>query len=91
MEATRNSPKIHEDFANIDTLSQPATTEVLGSALKAGMVLVDELGCPTAGLDHKIRALRNSGSAAFLVADFDRGGWRQDHFHRNVRFTVVAR
>lgn len=82
---------IHASFADVDTLSQPATVEVRGAYLQAGMVLVDELGCPTAGLDHRIRATRNSGSVAFLVADLDRGGWTQQHFHRNHRFTVVAK
>lgn len=47
------------------------SVEVTGDKLRAGMVLVDELGCPSAGLDHKTRAPRNSGAVAFLAYDFD--------------------
>jgi hypothetical protein len=86
-----NAAAKYDTFENIDALSQPATVEVKGANLREGMVIVDELGCPSAGLDHRIRAERNSGSVAFLVNDFDRGGYRQDHFHRNVTFRVVAK
>jgi hypothetical protein len=84
-------PAIFADFQNVDTLSTPATTTVKGSALRTGMVLVDDLGCPVAGLDGKLPTVRNSGAVRFLVADLDRGGWTPNSFHANKRFTVVAK
>jgi hypothetical protein len=86
-----NTAAIYETFANVDTLSQPATVTVKGANLRAGMILVDELGCPVAGLDHKVRGDARTGGVRFLVHDFDRGALRQDDFHRNVTFTVVAK
>lgn len=85
------TPLLLDSFADVDTLATPPTVVVKGSALRGGMVLVDELGCPCAGLDHKVRGTRNSGSVAFLTHDLDRGSLGQEHFHRNATFTVVAK
>lgn len=88
---TSRTAKIHHDFTAVDTLSTPDTIQVKGSALRAGMILVDDLGCPAVALDHKVRAPRNSGAVAFLVNDLDVGGWSEHLFHANRSFPVVAK
>lgn len=82
--------RIFRDFDKIDTLSNPATVPVRGDHLKAGMVLVDDLGCPITGLDHKVAAVRGTGTVQFMAADLEQGGWNNRSFNRNKSFQVVA-
>lgn len=79
-----------EDFSDVDTLSQPATIELLGSQLRDGMVLADELGCPVAGLDHKI-GRSAQGATRWLIADLDKGGWSETSIGHAAKVLVVAR
>ena len=85
-------PAILADFADVDSLQQPRfIATVTGSQLKAGMVVLDdELGIPAVGLDHRVRATPRSGLIAFLVNDFDRGGWRHLEFHPRSTFKVLG-
>ena len=79
-----------EDFSGIDTLATPATVELLGSELLEGMILVDELGCPAAGLDHQVGRAAH-GARRWLIADLDRGGWSETSIGLKVRVRVIAR
>lgn len=81
---------ILESFTNIDTLAAVATIAITAANLRAGMVIVDDLDCPVVGLDHRIKATRNSGGIAFLGADLDNGGWNRVEIHRNQQIRVMA-
>jgi len=83
--------KVFTDWNGIDVLASAPTVEVKGRNLRAGMVLVDDLDTPVAGLDHRVKGLRNSGCVAFLVHDLVHGGWHRHDFHANKPFKVVAR
>jgi hypothetical protein len=87
-----NRPVIHADFTGVNSLEQPGcVATVTGSQLRAGMVVLDDvLGTPAVGLDHRVRATPKSGAVAFLVNDFDGGGWRHMEFHARSAFKVVA-
>jgi len=86
-----SAAKVFTDWNGIDLLTSLPTVEVKGRNLRAGMVLVDDLDTPVAGLDHRVKGLRNSGCVAFLVHDLVRGGWYRHDFHANKPFKVVAR
>lgn len=79
-----------ESFEGIDTLAEVTVIAVSAANLRAGMVIVDDLGCPVIGLDHRITATRNSGGIAFLGADLDNGGWNRIEIHRNQDIRVMA-
>ena len=87
------SAYIHPAGTDIDTLSLwENTTTVLGSKLRPGMVLIDELGCPGAIVDHEIgSAGPRTGGTKYLVEDLDRGGWLTLSFHNNKQMQVAAR
>lgn len=82
---------IHPEGADIDTLAEVPTTTVKASALKPGMVLVDDLDCPVAVIDHRVRATRGTGDVAYLINDLERGGWRTQRLGANSQITVMAR
>lgn len=82
-------PQILQDFSDVDTLDQPKTVEVRGSQLREGMVLVDELGCPVAGLDSKV-GRTSQASTTWLINDFGKGGWSQTRIGSAARVRVVA-
>jgi hypothetical protein len=81
---------ILESFTNIDTLAAVAAITITAANLRAGMVLVDDLGCPVVGIDHRVKATRNSGGIAFLGADLDNGGWNRIELRRTVQVKVMA-
>ncbi|AEK09902.1 hypothetical protein FGG30_gp092 [Mycobacterium phage Pixie] len=83
--------QILDSFADVDTFATPAAVEVKAANLRPGMVLLDpELGTPAAGLDHKLRAARNSGNVSWFVADLDNGGWRELHLRPSLVVKVAA-
>jgi hypothetical protein len=88
---TSTAAYVLPETADIDILSQPATTTLKASSLRPGHVLVDDLGCPAAVIDHRVRAQRGTGAVAYLTNDLDRGGWRTVTFGPNSRITVMAR
>lgn len=84
-------PSIFEGFEDVDVLEQPKfVAAVAGAKLKAGMVILDELGTPSVGLDQRVRTVRGSGDVAFLVHDFDERRIRQMQFGSRAMFTVIA-
>lgn len=84
-------PSIFEGFADVDVLERPEfVAAVAGAKLKAGMVILDELGTPSVGLDQRVRSARGSGEVAFLIHDFDEGRIRQMQFGPRIMFNVIA-
>lgn len=84
-------PLILDSADDIDPLSNPVGIDRRGKDLRAGMVLLDELGCPGAMLDHRIRATRNSGCVAYLAHDLNDGRLFRLDLHANKAFQVAAR
>lgn len=84
-------PIILDSAADIDPLSNPVAVDRRGKNLREGMVLLDELGCPGALLDHRIPARRNSGTVAYLAHDLNDGRLFRLELHANEVFQVAAR
>ena len=89
---TATKPRIWTgDHPKLDTLEAVAGVQVLGSALKPGMVLLDpDLMTPVVSLDKKVRSARNSGQVSFLVLDFDRKAYETVAVGANSMIWVAA-
>lgn len=85
------APKVHTDaeYQALDLLTSYPVAEVRGRDLRAGMVLVDDLDSPVAGIDHKTGRAAD-GAIPFLVEDLENGGWRTVRLGQNARFRVIA-
>lgn len=89
MTSTRTSPTstplVVADDAPVDVLDTFDTVRVRFGQLRPGMLLVDDLGCPIAHLDHRVRSDRNGGGswlvevldpAAFPATVYGPGHWK---------------
>lgn len=82
---------IASDFADVDILATFEIIELPGSALREGMVLVDEDGLAIGGLDTKASSHPRSGEVSFLIHDLLRGGFTRVGLPRTKTFRVAAR
>lgn len=74
-----------------DILSAVPVVSVLGSGLRAGMVLVDpELETPAVELDHRTRSARGSGEVSFLAYDYEVRNWATVSVRTNALVKVMA-
>jgi len=86
------TPRIWSDgHPALDALDALPAVQVRGSALRAGMVLLDpDLMTPAASLDHKVRPARGSGNVAFLALDYDRRAFDTISVHANALVWVAS-
>jgi len=77
---------------DLGTLDAVPTVSIPGSALKAGMVLVDpDFDTPAGEVDHRMKTTRGSGEVKFLMFDFDAREWTTQSVHHNAMIKVMAR
>lgn len=89
---SNTSPRIWSDeHPSLDVLVELPGVQVLGSQLRAGMVLLDpDLMTPAASLDHKTRTTRGSGEVSFLALDYDRRAYGTVSVRANALVWVAA-
>lgn len=86
------APKILLDGETVGALDSFEMTDVRAANLRAGMILMDaDLGVAEAVIDHRIGAVRGTGSIAFLIEDVTTGRYEQAQIHGNRYVTVAAR
>lgn len=91
MSTEQRKARIWSEHPSLDTLTELPGVQVLGSKLRAGMVLLDpELKTPAASLDHKTRSVRGSGDVNFLALDYDRRTFGPVAVHANTLVWVAA-
>lgn len=66
------TPLITTDGDTVSTLDSFDSVRIPTASLRPGMILVDDLGCAAAALDHRIGA-RPGGTVAWLVEDLSTG------------------
>lgn len=67
------------------------TETVKATELKPGMMLVDPMTeQPYAEIDHKMRAVRNSGNVTYLAFDLEAGRYIEVHLFKTRKVEVVA-
>jgi len=83
--------KASEVRSDLDTFAALPYVEIKGSALRAGMILIDpELHTPIGEVDHKMRSQRGSGAVSFLMFDFDARSWTTESVTANGIVKVMA-
>lgn len=88
---TTGTPRVWPEHPSLDTLTELPGVQVLGSKLRAGMVLLDpELKTPAASLDHKVPSARGSGEVSFLALDYDRRALNTVSVHANALVWVAV-
>ena len=79
-------PVVLADDEPVDLLESFETTRVRFRNLRPGMLLVDDLGCPIAHLDHRVGSDRQGGGRwlvevldrdAFPIQVYGRSAWVQ--------------
>lgn len=74
---------------DLDTLTVVPFVTIPARSLKAGMILVDELDCPAAEIDHRIRSAK--GAIEFLIHDFDNRSITTTRLTEHADIKVMAR
>jgi hypothetical protein len=74
----------------LNLLDSFESVEVPASKLRPGMVIVDDLGCPIAAIDHRLRSTRNSGDVAWFVENLEGSGYRRMAIRPTALVTVAA-
>lgn len=79
------------EHPSLDALAELPGIQVLGSQLRAGMVLLDpDLKTPAASLDHKVRTVRGSGAVRFLALNYDHRAFEPVSVRANALVWVAA-
>lgn len=75
----------------LNPLEPVPSTTVIGRRVQSGMVLLDpDFDTPECEVDHRMKAARNSGTARFLVFNFETRSYQEVEVFANTAIKVMA-